>query len=187
MSDDIRSQQKPSADILAMPERVNEVPEWFRTPLRRFLRLKQHNWLAMTVQRSTRQLFNRLDHTISFFIQHYGWSEWQQFSPSWPKDYIDTQLREGKTPGTIDWDLNYFRVLCQFLIEGGSDVPKATLKLKVLDTPQRLSRPLSAEQVRRLERGNQTPVTEAKTGFQRMLAVRDLTCFYLLWHFRCAP
>ena len=31
---------QPSVDILAMPERLNEVPEWLRTPLRRFLRLK---------------------------------------------------------------------------------------------------------------------------------------------------
>jgi len=46
MPDDIRSQQKPSADILAMPERLNEVPEWLRTPLRRFLRLKERNWPA---------------------------------------------------------------------------------------------------------------------------------------------
>ena len=28
--DDIRSQQKPRVDILAMPERLNEVPEWWR-------------------------------------------------------------------------------------------------------------------------------------------------------------
>ena len=59
MSDDIRSQRKPRMDILAMPERLNEVPEWLRTSLRRFLRLKQRNWPVKTVQRSTRQLFNR--------------------------------------------------------------------------------------------------------------------------------
>ena len=42
--DDIRSQQKPRANILARPESLNKVPEWLRTPLRRFLRLKQRNW-----------------------------------------------------------------------------------------------------------------------------------------------
>ena len=41
MPDDIRSQQKQRVDILAMPERLNEVPEWLCTLLRRFLRLKQ--------------------------------------------------------------------------------------------------------------------------------------------------
>jgi hypothetical protein len=40
ISDDIRGIEKPKVDILAMPERLNEVPEWLRTPLRRFLRLK---------------------------------------------------------------------------------------------------------------------------------------------------
>ena len=182
MSDDIRSQRKPRMDILAMPERLNEVPEWLRTPLRRFLRLKQRNWPVKTVQRSTRQLFNRLNHMISFFIQNYEWGEWQQFSPRWLEDYIDTKLREGKVPGTINWDLIYFREMCRFFIEEGIDVPASILKLKVLDTPRRLPRPLSAEQVRRLERCIQTTITEAETDRQWALAVRDLACFYLLWH-----
>ncbi|HKZ79578.1 MAG TPA: tyrosine-type recombinase/integrase, partial [Pyrinomonadaceae bacterium] len=137
---------------------------------------------AKTVQRSTRQLFSRLNHMTTFFIQHYEWSAWQQLAPHWLEDYIDTRLRGGISPGTINWDLIYFRALCQFLIEEGYDVPKAILKLKVLDSPQRLPRPLSAEQVRRLERGIQKAITEAKTEFGSMLAVRDLACFYLLWH-----
>ena len=182
MSDDHPSQQKPSADILAMPERLNEVTEWLRMPLHRFLRLKQRNWPARTVQRSTRQLFNRLNHITTFFIQHYEWSEWQQLAPHWLEDYIDARLREGIAPGTINWDLIYFRALCQFLVEESYDVPKAILKLKVLNTPQRLPRPLATEQVRRLERGIQKAITEAKSDSQWVLAVRDLACFYLLWH-----
>lgn len=176
------NQQKPRVDILAMPERLNEVPEWLRAPLRRFLRLKQRIWPARTVQRSTNQLFNRLNHMICFFIQHYEWSEWQQFSPRWLEDYIDARLRGGIAPGTINWDLIYFRAFCQFLIDEGFDVPTSILKLKVLDTPRRLPRPLSAEQVRRLERSIQTAITEAKTDSKWILAVRDLACFYLLWH-----
>ena len=153
-----------------------------RTPLHRFLRLKQRNWPAKTVKRSTRQLFNRLNHMISFFIQHYDWSSWKQFSPRWLEDYIDDRLREGIAPGTTNWDVIYFRAFCQFLIDEGFDVPASILKLKVLDTPRRLPRPLSAEQVRRLESCIQTAITEAKTDTKWMLAVRDLACFYLLWH-----
>ena len=182
MLEDHPSQQKPNSDILAMPERLTEVPEWLRTLLYRFLRLKQRNWPAKTVQRSTRQLFSRLNHITNFFIQHYEWSEWQQLAPHWLEDYIDARLREGIAPGTINWDLIYFRALCQFLVEEGTDVPESILKLKVLDTPQRLPRPLATEQVRRLERGIQKAITEAQTDFEWMLAVRDLACFYLLWH-----
>ncbi len=182
MSDDHQSQPKPSADILAMPERLNDVSEWLRTPLYRFLRLKQRNWPAKTVQRSTRQLFNRLNHIITFFIQHYAWSEWKQLAPHWLEDYIDARLREGISPGTINWDLIYFRALCQFVVEEGYEVPKAILKLKVLDSPQRLPRPLSDEQVRRLERGIQKAIAEAKTECESILSVRDMACFYLLWH-----
>ena len=180
--DDVRSQQKPKEDILAMPERLNEVPEWLRTPLRRFLRLKQRNWPAKTVQRSTKQLFNRLNHMISYFIQNHECSDWQQFSPRWLDDYIDARLRGRIAPGTMNWDLIYFRAFCRFLIEEGFDVPESTLLLKVLDTPRRLSRSLSGEQVHHLEHCIQTAITEAKTDTKWMLAVRDLTCFYLLWH-----
>jgi site-specific recombinase XerD len=182
MPDDVQGPETPSADILAMPERLKEVPEWLRIPLRRFLRLKQRNWPAKTVRRSTRQLFNRLNHITSFFIQRYEWSAWQQLAPRWLEDYIDARLREGKVPGTINWDLIYFREMCQFLIEEGLDVPESIPKLKVLDTPRRLPRPLSAEQVLRLERCVQTAITEAQTDRQWALAVRDLACFYLLWH-----
>jgi len=182
MPDGVRNDQKSSSDILALPERLNEVPEWLRTPLQRFLCLRQRNWPSKTVQRSTRQLFSRLNHITTFFIHHYKWSERQQLAPHWLEDYIDARLREGIAPGTINWDLIYFRTLCQFLVEEGYDVPKAILKLKVLDTPQRLPRPLATEQVRRLERGIQKAITEAKTEFEWKLAVRDLACFYLLWH-----
>lgn len=182
MPHDNPNQQKPRVDILAMPERLNEVPEWLRTPLRRFLRLKQRNWPAKTVQRSTRQLFSRLNHMTTFFIQHYEWSGWQQLASHWLEDYIDARLCEGIAPGTINWDLIYFRALCQFLVEEGYDVPKAILKLKVLDTPRRLPRPLSGEQVRRLERCIQAAITDAKNDSKLKLAVRDLACFYFLWH-----
>ena len=86
------------------------------------------------------------------------------------------------SPGTINWDLIYFRALCQFVVEEGYEVSKAILKLKVLDTPKRLPRPLAAEQVRRLEHGIQKAIEEANTEFGSILAVRDLACFYLLWH-----
>ena len=62
------------------------------------------------------QLFSRLNRMISFFIQHHDWSEWHQLAPHWLEDYIDAELREGKAPSTINWDLSSFRVFCQFLI-----------------------------------------------------------------------
>lgn len=171
-----------SVDILAMPEGLNDVPEWLRTPLRRFLRLKQRNWPAKNLRQRTRNLFNRMNHMISFFIQHYEWSEWQQLSVRWVEDYIDHKLQEGKAAITINWDLIYFRGLCQFLVEEGFDVPPSILKLKILDTPRRLPNPLSLEQVRRVERCIQTAITESKNDRKQQLAVRDLACFYLLWH-----
>ena len=170
------------ADLLAMPERLVEIPGWLYEPMRRFLRLKQRNWPAKTVQRSTRQLFNRLNHMLTFFIQRYEWSEWNQLAPHWIEDYIDAKLREGKAPTTINWDLYNLRVFCRFLIDEGFNVSGAILRMKFLDTPRRLPRPLSGEQVLFLEKSIQNAVSEAKNDRKLVLAVRDLICFYLLWH-----
>jgi hypothetical protein len=47
--DGLQDDHKPGSDILALSEGLNEMPEWLRTPLRRFLRLKQRNWPAKTL------------------------------------------------------------------------------------------------------------------------------------------
>ena len=119
---------------------------------------------------------------ITFFIQKYEWRAWQQLSPVWIEDYIDTRLREGKSPSTINWDLNNLRVFCQFLIDDGHPVSTSILKMKLLEQPHRLPRPLSREHVLFLEKSIQKAVSEAKNNHKLILAVRDLTCFYLLWH-----
>jgi site-specific recombinase XerD len=54
--------------------------------------------------------------------------------------------------------------------------------MKLLKTPHRLPRPLSQDQVCRLERCIQAAINDTKTEYLRQLAIRDLTCFYLLWH-----
>jgi site-specific recombinase XerD len=177
-----RGEDLDRADLLALPEGLAELPEWLRLPLSRFLRLKQRNWPAKTVQRSTRNLFNRLNHLSTFFIENYAWSDWPQLSPRWVEDYIDARFREGVAPATINVDLGFLRSFCRFLIDEGYAVSDAILRMKRLDTPHRLPRPVSEEQVRRLERCIQSAVAEAQTERQWLLAVRDLACFYLLWH-----
>lgn len=169
-------------DILALPMELKELPAWLGEPFRRFLRLKQRNWPAKTVQQSTRQVFLRLSKLMEFFIRHYGWVEWQQLSFRWLDDYIDSRLREGLQPATINWDLINFRVFCRFLIDEGYHVPQSILRMKLLNTPRRLPRPLSENQVHRVEQCIQAAINEAKTEFHRQLAIRDLACFYLLWH-----
>jgi integrase/recombinase XerD len=169
-------------DLLALPEGLSDLPEWLRLPLSRFLRLKQRNWPAKTVQRSTRQLFSRLNYISTFFIQNYAWSDCSQLSPRWVEDYIDAGLREGKAPGTINVDLSFLRNFCRFLIDEGYAVSDTILRMKRLDTPRRLPRPISEKQVRQLERCIQSAIVDVQTDHQWLLAVRDLACFYLLWH-----
>ena len=169
-------------DLYALPEKLGELPEWLQDPLRRFLRLKQRNWPAKTVQRSTRQIFNRMNKMVTFFIQNYDWSAWDQLSTTWIEDYIDARLKEGKAPGTINWDMINLRVFCQFVMDEGYPVPNSVLKVKLLEKPRRLPRPLTQEQVLCLEEAIQNAVSEAKSDRKMVLAVRDLACFYLLWH-----
>jgi integrase/recombinase XerD len=177
----VRAAKPESGDILALPQGLEEFPEWMQKPFRRFLRLKQRNWPAKTVQRSTRQIFNRLSTMFTFFLRQFEWQDWDQITPHWVEDYIDDNLRKGKTPNTINWDLNNFRVFCRFLMDEGHEISVSILRMKLLDTPHRLPRPLSADQVRRLLNCIQETITSAKTDRQLVLVVRDLACFYLLW------
>ena len=173
---------QPGSDLLAMPERLNEVPDWIQAPLRRFLRLKQRNWPSKTVRVNTLQYFNCLFKLIEFFIQGYEWSDWDQLSLRWLDDYIDTRLREKRAASTINWYLITFRVFCYFLIDEGYNVPHSMLRMKLLKTPHRLPRPLSRDHIYRLERCIKAATHNAKSDYFGQLVIRDLACFYLLWH-----
>jgi site-specific recombinase XerD len=173
---------QPGPDLLDLPEWLNEVPGWIQTPLRRFLRLKQRNWPSKNVRIYTQQYSNCLHKLIEFFIQEYEWSDWDQLSLRWLDDYIDTRLREKRAAATINWALINFRGFCYFLIDEGYNVPRSMLRMKLLKIPHRLPRPLSQDHIYRLERCIQETIHNAKTDYQIQLAIRDLTCFYLLWH-----
>jgi integrase/recombinase XerD len=173
---------QPGPDLLDMPERLSEVPDWIQTPLRRFLRLKQRNWPSKNVRVNTLQYFNCLHKIFEFFIQGYEWSNWDQLSLRWLDDYIDTRLREKRAASTINWYLITFRGFCYFLIDEGYNVPRSMLRMKLLKTPHRLPRPLSQVHIYRLERCIQATIHNAKRDYQRQLVIRDLACFYLLWH-----
>jgi len=178
----VTGSQKPGSDLLELTELLNEVPGWIRIPFRRFLRLKQRNWPSKTVRIYSQQYFNLLNKLIEFFIQEYEWSDWDQLSLRWLDDYIDTRLREKRAPATINSVLIIFRGFCYFLIDEGYNLPQSILRMKLLKTPHRLPRPLSQDEVFRLERCIQAAIHHTKTEYQRQLVVRDLTCFYLLWH-----
>ena len=98
------------------------------------------------------------------------------------EDYIDAKLRENLAPTTINWDLIAFRTLSIFLLDEGYNIPKSMTKMSLLDEPHRLPRPLSDDQVRRLEDHLLSARSNARTDLQKELTVRDLACFYLLWH-----
>ena len=174
--------QSDAETNLALPKELWDLPEWIRLPFSRFMRLKQRNWHARTVRRSTWQLFNRLNFMITFFIQRYELGDWSQLRPQWVEDYIDFRLREGKAPGTINVELSFLRNFCRFLIDEGYAINEIITKMKDLDMPRRLPRPLSVEQVRRLENCIQTALRNTDTDPNWLLTVRDLACFYLLWH-----
>jgi site-specific recombinase XerD len=173
---------QPGPDVLDLPERLNDVPDWIQIPLSRFLRLKQRNWPSKNVRIYTQQYFNCLHKLIVFFIQKYEWSAWDQLSLRWLDDYIDNRLREKRAAATINWVLINFRGFCYFLIDEGYNVPRSMLRMKLLKIPHRLPRPLSQDHISRLERCIQSTIHNAKTDYQRQLIIRDLACFYLLWH-----
>jgi site-specific recombinase XerD len=108
-----------------------------------------------------------------------GWTDW---SVRLIEAYIDDRLREGKAAATINLHLYQFRSFCHFAIEEGYPVPHILTRIRVLDQPKRLPRPLSDEQVQRLEACIQEAIAQAENEFHRKVAIRDLACLYLMWH-----
>jgi integrase/recombinase XerD len=172
----------PSVDPLALPRRLNRLPAWIGEPLSRFLRLKQRNWPLHSVPTQTRNVYLRLEHLIAFFLQHKSWTKWSQLSLRWVDDYLDFGLRRGLSASTLNGELFAWMNWCHFLQQEGVPVPNVMTQLKPLAQPDRLPRPLTDEQVRRLEGCLQSAVEQAATPYQRQQAIMDRAWFYLLWH-----
>ena len=172
----------PLSNILAIPDRVNQLSEWVREPFCRFVRLRQRNWPAKRVKRHTGQLCGRMVSMIQDLNEKGGCQDWTDWSVRLIEAYIDDKLRLGWTAATINVDLYQFRSFCRFAIDEGYPVPPILVRVKVLDKPKRLPRPLSNEQVLCLEAGIKEAISQAENEFHRTVAIRDLACFYLLWH-----
>jgi len=172
----------PLKDIQAIPNRVNQLPGWVGEPFCRFVRLKQRNWPANRVKRHTSLFCGQM---VSMFLQlneKGTCQDWTDWSVRLIESYIDDKLREGKAATTINVHLYQFRSFCQFAIDEGYPVPHILTRIKVLDTPKRLPRPLSDDQVQRLEDCIKEAIAQAENEFHRKVAIRDLACFYLMWH-----
>lgn len=167
---------------LAFPSELATLPNWFSVPLGQYLRSKQRNWPAKTVKRSTKQLFLRMKYMAEFFILERGWSDWSDLSARWLDDYIDHRLEQSLSPNTINWDLIHFCQLCTFLVDDGYEISTAVLRLKKLDVPKRLPRPLPGNDVFVLEKCILDACSGGQSHFRTQKALFDLAWFYLFWH-----
>jgi integrase/recombinase XerC len=177
-----REVSTPINDLLTIPEIVSQLPDWVQEPFRRFVRLRQRNWPAKTVKRSTSQLCRHLVSMIQYLNEEGGCQDWTDWSVRLIEAYIDDKLRYGWAATTVNLNLSLFRSFCWFAIDEGHPLPQVLTRIKSLDTPVRLPRPLSDEQVERLEACIQEAISQAEREFHRKVAIRDLACFYLMWH-----
>ena len=169
-------------DILAIPDIVNRLPDWIREPFCRFIRLRQRNWPAKRVKQHTSHQCRMMVSMLLHLNGEGSCQDWTDWSVRLIEAYIDDKLREGWAPNTINWHLYMFRAFCQFAIDEGYPVPNILTRIRVLDTPKRLPRPLSDEQILRLEACIKAAIERAEHERNRKVAIRDLACFYLMWH-----
>ena len=173
---------RPINDLLAIPDIVDQLPDWVRVPFRRFVRLRQRNWPAKTVKRSTSSLCRHLTAMIQYLNEEGCCQDWTDWSVRLFEAFIDDKLRYGWAPATVNLDLSLYRSFCWFAIDEGYPVPHILTRIKRLDIPKRLPRPLTDEQVERLEACIQEAIGQAEREFHRKVAIRDLACLYLMWH-----
>lgn len=177
-----QGREVPSPDGWALPAALDEWPGWLSQPLSHYLRVQQRQWSERTVREHTHGLFHVLGGLCRYFTLRYQWSTWSELSLRWIDDYIDTGLRQGLAASTINGRLMAWQSLCRFLLEEGYSVPVTLTRLELLEIPHRLPRPLSNDQVRRLERCIRSAIADAPTDWRRQQATMDLAWFYLLWH-----
>ncbi len=178
----LRTDPEKIPALLALPKGIQALPDWFREPLEDFLRLRQRNWPAKTVRRSTSLLCGRLVKIGLFLIQTYSWTNWSELSVRWIDDYIDKRLRDGVSPRTINFEISFLKQFCFFLEDSGYSIPQAIFNIKQLTTPQNLPRPLPGNDVFRLEKYIQDARTGEKRWERDKKAFRGLAWFYLMWH-----
>jgi site-specific recombinase XerD len=172
----------PINDLLAIPDIVNQLPGWVQEPFRRFVRLRQRNWPVKTVKRSTSHLCRQLVPVIQYLNEEGCCQDWPDWSVRLIEAYIDDKLRYGWAATSVNLGLSLFRSFCWFAIDEGHPLPQALTRIRGLDTPVRLPRPLSDEQVECLEACIQEAISQAERESDRKVAIRDLACFYLMWH-----
>lgn len=165
-----------------LPRRLTNLPEWVREPLSSYLQLRQRNWPAHALAAQTHNLVCQLGQVLSFFLTHYQWQAWSQLSLRWVDAYIDQGLQRGLSAGSLNNALRVLQVFCRFMREEGYEVPQPMTQLKLLNKPHRLPRPLSDDQVRRLEQHIQSTIRSAVDQHRCQQAVMDLAWFYLMWH-----
>jgi site-specific recombinase XerD len=165
-----------------LPRRVDALPTWLREPLSRYLQLRQRTWPAHSARQQTQCLASQLGQIFSFFLQQYAWTDWSQLSLRWVDAYVDAGLQRGLQVATLNVALGALQMFCRFLREEGYAVPQPLTQLKALTMPRHLPRPLSDEQVRRLEQQFQSQLSAGPDATPPPQAIMDLACFYLLWH-----
>ncbi len=169
-------------DPWALPPRLAELPEWLCTPLSRYVRLRRRHWPVDQVQRQTRNVVGPLCTILSFFLSQYHWKDWSELSLRWVDAYIEAGLQRGLSTSTLNGALFPLQMFCRFLCDEGYPVPLTLTRFKTLNLPHRLPRPLTDEQVRRLEQTIQSAINVAANTDGQPQAVMDLAWFYLLWH-----
>ena len=178
----LRTDPKAISSLLALPEVLQTLPDWYREPLEGFLRLRQRNWSAKTVQRSTRGLCRYLLNIGVFLMQTYEWENWDALSVRWVDAYIDQRIDNGISPKTINVEISFFKQFCIFLEDSGYSISKSIFKMKQLTTSKNLPRPLPGNDVFRLEKHIQDARTGEKRWERDKKALRGLAWFYLMWH-----
>ncbi len=162
--------------------RLAKLPDWVRQPLEQYLRFRQRQWPAHTLKQQSQILVSKLAQVSEFFLAEFHWSDWSQLSLRWVDAYVDAELQRGLDVGSINGALQVLARFCDYLGEEGYPVSPKMTHLKPLTTPRRLPRPLSEEQVHRLEQHVHAAIDAATSTSDRQQAILDVAWFYLMWH-----
>jgi site-specific recombinase XerD len=177
-----RGQPLRQAETWTAPRRLAQLPDWVREPVERYVHYRQRQWPPYTLKQQSQNLIGKLSQALEFFLAECQWTDWKQLSLRWVDTFVDASLRRGLGAGSINGSLQVLAGFCAYLGEEGYPVSPKMTQVQPLTTHRRLPRPLTDDQIRRLEQHFLEAIGLAPSASERQQAIMNVAWFYLMWH-----
>jgi site-specific recombinase XerD len=174
-------------DKTAPPRPVNwghyldGLPDWLCDHVREFVAYKQKGCRPEEQHRRNIETLSDICTTLRWMAGHVDLAGIRDITPQLWLDFLDTQIKEGKHPNTVNGRLFRLKAFLYFLDEAGEPICARMLLVPVLKSGPRLPRDVPISQLHHLLEEISKEVT-ARHASRRRMGIMDQAWFHLMLH-----